>query len=77
MTPEEVALVYLKQAKKLEEFLLKFKEKENNPQEVGDMLFMITQSYIELLYNLYFYIPLLTGYNVNYPRLKSVGLLQA
>ena len=72
MTPNEVALVYLRQAKTLENFLNNFQAKDYSNQELREMFIAISQSYIELLYNLSIYLPLLTNYNVQFYKLDTL-----
>jgi hypothetical protein len=71
MEPDDVANVYLKQARLMFEFLNKLKEKEYEKEDLKIMLISICERYYELLMNLAAFTPLLKNYNVKLYKLDS------
>ena len=72
MEPEEVAMIYWKQAKTLEIFLKAVRDSNYSPEELRMMILIIGQKYCDLLYNLAKFTPTLQSYNIQFYKLDSL-----
>lgn len=72
MEPDEVAMIYWKQAKALELFVKALNEHEYSAEELKKVINIVAQKYCELLYNLAKFTPTLQSYDIKFYKLNSL-----